>query len=140
MLWDKVKSSEDLDQLIEFEKAVQPEKDCLTIDEYTSWIGAGLEITILRESSGDIIGSYQIIKGSEGDTLFAGFGRHPDYKGKGVGQNFMNRIITRPKIGALICETRHDNHNMIRLLKVNGFEFTNDEFKDDEHWTWWKRF
>lgn len=139
MWWDEVTTIDDVYKLVRFEKLVQPETDCLSIKEYVSWFDMGLKITILKESNSLWKGSYQLIDNGEGDIIFAGFGRHPDYKGKGIGQILMNRMLTRSNTASLICETRHNNYPMIRLLKANGFMFTHDEFKDDDHWTWWKR-
>lgn len=137
--WAELTTLEDLYKLVQFEKLVQPDIDCLTIKEYVSWFDMGLKITVLKESDMVWKGSYQLIDNGEGDIIFAGFGRHPAYKGKGVGQVLMNRLLTRSTTASLVCETRRDNYPMIRLLEANGFLFTGDEFKEGDHWTWWKR-
>jgi len=137
--WDEVRSLDDIYKLVQFENLVQPEKDCLTVKEYILWMNMGLKITVLKEDNHIWKGSYQTIDTGEGDIIFAGFGRHPDYKSNGIGQILMNRLLTRSKSATLFCETRHDNYPMIKLVKANGFIFMNDEFKDDDHWTWWKR-
>lgn len=138
MWWDKVKSIQDIYNLVEFEKQVQPEQDCLNVSEYIKWLNSGLEIIILKESKNKWKGSYQLLPKKEGTIIFAGFGRHPDYKGRGIGQILMNRLIATHPNSSLLCETRQDNKNMIRLLKSNGFEFVKDELKAYDHWTWWE--
>lgn len=140
MWWIEVRSITDLCRLVKFEKEVQPEKDWMTVEDYVTWYDLGLRTTVLKDNyTGNWKGSYQLIDNGEGDMLFAGFGRHPEYEAEGIGQILMNRMISKTKGRALICETRHDNHRMIRLIKANGFVFTQDEYKDDDHWTWWKR-
>ena len=139
MWWDTVKSIEDLYKLVEFEKLVHPERDWLTVDEYASWLRMGLQTTVLKESTKKWKGSYQTINSGDGNVIFVGFGRHPDYKGKGIGQILMNRLIAlNKKNGSLICETRQNNKSMIRLLKANNFRLMKEEFRNDEDWTWWK--
>jgi len=137
--WDKITTVVDICKLVEFEKTVQPEKDCMTVEEYVEWFSLGLKVVVLRNENGEWKGSYQTIPTGEGDTLFAGFGRHADYEETGIGQIMMNRLISEIKVGALICETRHDNDKMLKLLKTNGFKFERSEYKDGDHWTWWKR-
>lgn len=139
MWWDKVKSIEDLYKLVEFEHLVHPERDWLTVNEYKSWFNMGLRATILKETNTTWKGSYQTIDSGDGNIIFVGFGRHPNHKGKGIGQILMNRLITQNiKNGSLICETRQNNKSMIRLLKVNSFKLMKEEFKNGEDWTWWK--
>ena len=138
MWWDKVKTIQDVYTLVEFEKQVQPEQDRLTINEYISWINAGLKIIVLKEAQNKWKGSYQLLPEKEGKVIFAGFGRHPDYRGKGIGQILMNRLISAHPDCFLSCETRQDNKSMIRLLRANKFYFTKNELKGDNHWTWWE--
>lgn len=139
MWWIEVNSVVDICKLVEFEKEVQPEKDCMSVEEYMSWYNMGLHATVLKDPDGTWKGSYQIIDTGEDNILFAGFGRHPIYKGTGVGQILMNRLLSKVKDRPLICETRHDNKNMISLLENNGFIFTHEEIKEDDKWSWWKR-
>ena len=138
MWWIELHSIEDIYKLVEFEKEVHSEKDCMTVEEYKSWYDLGLRTTVLKDNNGEWKGSYQTINNGKDSILFAGFGRHPVYKGKGIGQILMNRLIARSKGKLLICETRHDNKSMIRLLENNGFVFVYDEIKEDDCWTWWK--
>ena len=121
MWWEEVQSIVDLCRLVKFEKEVHLEKDWMTVEEYVLWYDKGLRTAVLLDDTGQWKGSYQLID-TEGDVVkFFGFGRNPEYIGKGVGQILMNRMLSKTKGKALICETRLNNYPMIRLLEANGF-------------------